>query len=159
MTFFAGLLMTLLLAPVPGALAADPDVDAALTNFQLVLESEGNLSPEFKEALGSLVSALRSERIPASPAPSGSSGLWDRIHAFGDMRLRYEHDGRRDAENRNRYRTRFRIGAEVDLGDDFTTGFRIRTGNPDDPRSPHHNFGDMLDSLAFNLDRALGTKG
>jgi hypothetical protein len=82
--------------------------------------------------------------------------LMDRIHPSGDMRLRYEWDGSRNNghTDRNRARARLRLGAGIDITDELMGGFRIRTGNSDDPNSPHQTFGNSFDSWEIALDRA-----
>ena len=43
--------------------------------------------------------------------------------------------------DRERFRLRLRLGAEMDLGDGFTAGFRIATGETDTPVSPNQSLG------------------
>ncbi len=77
---------------------------------------------------------------------------------FGDFRLRHEsryNTPRQPGHNRHRERIRFRFGANFEISDQLLVGFRARTGNPDDPNSPHHTMSDAFDSLDFNLDRAF----
>lgn len=94
--------------------------------------------------------------FPSSGAIAAVEGesLMDRIHPFGDMRLRYEWDGGRSNSDRHRARARLRIGAGIDVTDELMAGFRIRTGNSDDPNSPHQTFGGNFDSWEIALDRA-----
>ena len=106
------------------------------------------------------VIAMAMTWVPISTSAAGDQvsekSFLDRIHPFGDMRLRYEWDGGRwsGADDRNRARARFRIGAKIDVSDELQGGFRIRTGNPDDPASPHQTFGGEFDSWDISLDRA-----
>lgn len=83
-------------------------------------------------------------------------GLSSKFVLFGDLRERWQSDvNRRDGQPaRNRARTRLRLGFNYNISDDFQFGVRIRTGNPDDPRSPHQSFGNVYHSWAFALDRA-----
>ena len=85
--------------------------------------------------------------------------FWDRFHVSADGRLRYEYDGGRigGADTRHRGRARFRFGGTVDVTDEIRGGLRIRTGNSDNPNSPHQNFGSMFDSWEIALDRAFLT--
>ena len=55
--------------------------------------------------------------------------------------------------DRNRARTRLRVGATYKIRDDLVFGTRIVTGNFDDPQSPHHTFGTTFNSLRLSLDR------
>ncbi len=146
---------------VPGWAA--PPVEEALAALSAAAEQEANLSPRFREALSDVVDALRAEReeqasatVSSGPAAEGElDGLFGRIRPFGDMRLRYEHNRNQTGrDDRNRARLRLRLGAEIDLLPELVAGFRVRTGNPDDPNSPHQTFGNMFDSYDFELDRA-----
>ncbi len=156
-----------------GILAAGPslaasDLESALEALASAADSEQALSPEFRDALGGLIDALRAEAdteraAQATPAAAPASvaaaapraSLMERIQLFGDVRLRYEHDRNRPgSDDRNRARLRLRVGAEVSLHPELVAGFRVRTGDPDDPNSPHQTFDSMFDSYAFDLDRA-----
>ena len=44
-------------------------------------------------------------------------------------------------QNRNRFRLRARIGAEVDLGEGFTAGLRVATGSDDNPVTENQTLG------------------
>ncbi len=147
-----------------GPALAAADLESALEALASAAEAEENLSPEFREALGEVIDAMRAEaeagRSPlGAPAPvaaaPGRPSLLERIHPFGDIRLRYEHERNRpNQDDRNRARVRLRVGADVDLHPELVAGFRVRTGDADDPNSPHQTFGQMFDSYEFELDRA-----
>lgn len=151
----------LLFAVGAGADSTASDLDAAIEALETAAENETNLSPEFKAAVNQLADALRAhdDRSVAavSMAPEGEARktFWDRLHPYADMRIRFEQrfdqPGRRD---RNRMRSRFRIGAEYDINEEWVAGFRVRTGNPDDENSPHQTWNGTFDSWEFNLDRA-----
>src|ERR1700749_4597265 len=47
-------------------------------------------------------------------------------------------------QNREQFRFRARLGLEADLTNGFTTGFRISTGEPNSPVSPHQTFGSEV---------------
>lgn len=108
-------------------------------------------------ALAAFVSLL----APADAQQAGESWL-DRVDVFGDTRLRAEYnDVLSPSADRFRARGRFRVGAKVDLGDDLVAGFRLRTGNPEDPNSPHFDLGGTggpgsdgeFDSWEMNADQ------
>lgn len=155
-----------LLFATGSAVARDLELEAAVDEVETALEGDANLSPELKEALSNLVGVIgdRSAVDPGGYAPVSATapGFWDRVTPFADIRLRHEHDGRRGRQNRDRERVRFRFGANVDLGENWSGGFRIRTGDPSDSQSPYHNFGssnsnENFSSLEFNLDRVFLT--
>lgn len=65
-------------------------------------------------------------------------------------------------EDRQRYRLRARLGAEVDLSDGFTAGFRVATGENNSPTSPNQSMGvanqgqgGNFSKYAIWLDRAF----
>lgn len=151
------------LAPLPSSALAETDLAGALAKLEQAIEGEQNLSPEFKEALSGVVNALEEEEVRASAgvgaAGNSKKSFADRVHPYGDLRLRHEWDGRRGSENRSRERMRLRLGANVDIGERLQAGFRLRAGDPRDPQSPHHDFGRsdgrwMLGSADINIDLA-----
>lgn len=72
----------------------------------------------------------------------------------GDARFRAEfNDNAPGTTDRHRQRMRFRVGGTYRFNDEVLVGVRARTGNPDDPNSPHVDLGDGFNSLEFNLDR------
>ncbi len=65
-------------------------------------------------------------------------------------------------QNRNRFRLRARIGFDYDLGENFTTGFRVATGDSNSPTStnqsiglPYQGQGGNFSKYAIWLDRAF----
>jgi hypothetical protein len=74
---------------------------------------------------------------------------------FGDLRLRHESRYNSFGTDRDRERIRLRFGANFEFSDQLKVGFRVRSGNPDDPNSPHHTMSSAFDSIDFNLDRAF----
>ncbi len=61
-------------------------------------------------------------------------------------------------QERQRYRIRMRLGAEVDMGDGFTAGVRIGTGQDSSPVSPNQSLGASggnFSKYAIWLDRAF----
>ncbi len=60
--------------------------------------------------------------------------------------------------DRQRYRFRARIGAEMDMADGFTAGLRLATGESSSPTSPNQSFGTgagQFSKYAIWLDRAF----
>jgi hypothetical protein len=57
-------------------------------------------------------------------------------------------------EDRERQRIRFRLGLTADLGEDFSAGLRLATGNTTNPISTNQTLGNSLANDSFNLDRA-----
>ena len=65
-------------------------------------------------------------------------------------------------QNRNRFRLRARIGAGIDLGENFTTGMRVATGSDDNPVTENQTLGGANSGQGGNfakyqvwLDRAF----
>ena len=72
------------------------------------------------------------------------SALWDRVDLYGDLRLRYEldydsvrADGVTARDDRNRFRTRARLGLKIQPTDWFMFDIRGRYGDSDSQQSPH----------------------
>lgn len=80
--------------------------------------------------------------------------LLKRIHPYGDFRFREELTSAPGVPDRWRPRVRLRFGAAVELGDDLHIGFRLVTGNPDDPRTAHQTLGRGGAKFVISLDRA-----
>lgn len=76
----------------------------------------------------------------------------------GDLRLRYESDtGRQSQLNRERVRLRLRLGLRGSLSEDWSAGFRVRTGDPQTPYSGNAALFNSLgekETFGFNLDQA-----
>lgn len=114
-----------------------------------------------------LVAGLAALAHLSAPAAAQQGSSWlDRVDVFATARLRAEfNDNLAPAKDRHRLRGNFLIGANVDLGDDFDAGFRLTTGDPDNPNSPHFDLGGTggegndgeFDSFALNLDRIFLT--
>jgi len=103
----------------------------------------------------------------------------DRFEWTGDMRLRYERDSfsngnflpyqfsnelrnasiTNTTEDRNRFRVRARLGANVKISDWLSSGIRMTTGSNTDPVSPNQTLETMDSSgsskFSFALDRAF----
>lgn len=175
-----GLLMVALMggAIIPPAYGADGDaVDQALSALEEAAKEDQTLSPALRQALENLSQVMREERRERAGRPEVvredvreevSAVLKERLRGLkvsGDFRLRQETDfDRRGSElfartqpNRNRQRIRGRIGLTFDINDEWTVGTRLRTGNPDDPRSPHQTLDGVFDSFEANFDQWFAT--
>lgn len=82
--------------------------------------------------------------------------ILDRVHATGDLRLRYESIERDDKDNSYKNRYRFRVGLNVDLTDDFTFDSGMRSGYAN-PTSGNQTFEEepwsdyFMQSLRVNI--------
>lgn len=106
----------------------------------------------------------------------GSIPEWmNRISWEGDLRLRYEKDGfptgnappfvfksnvgrnaniDNTSEDRDRFRVRARLGANIKVNDWLTGGIGFTTGKIDDPVSPNQTLNSKDSKFSFALDRA-----
>ncbi len=89
---------------------------------------------------------------------AASVPLGDKLSLFGDFRLRYEMDFRKDAgvkEDRDRARIRARFGFKYAWSKNVSFGMRLRTES-DSNQSPHQTLGILgtADNSQFGLDRA-----
>lgn len=184
---FSSLLLALSLSTISIASdreMAARNANEAVQKLATTLTNNGQASPEVVKALQDLSNAVRQlteavsrqdgkleeivQKVSAEEVKEaeevdarrrGLDGFLDRFSLFGDFRLRYENDSDRDSQPaRDRERLRFRLGAEYKIHEDITVGGRLRTGNPDDPKSPHQTLGDdVLDSFEAELDRLYVT--
>jgi hypothetical protein len=79
------------------------------------------------------------------------------LSIFGDFRFRNEFNlVRSDPDDPMRYRARIRLrmGAKLKILEQLELGFRLTTGNPEDPNSPHETFTSGFSRWNFNVDRA-----
>ena len=145
----------------------------AASRVEKALDKETGLSPETRSALKGLMEALKTEpetkspfepaalarETRAGPAQKEKSKLekfLERLTPYGDFRLREEYSFNLDDQpDWNRVRVRFRLGMNYEINDEILVGVRLRTGNPDDPNSPHQTLGSVFDSFELNLDRAF----
>ena len=84
---------------------------------------------------------------------------WVQNTAFkGDFRLRYQHEERDDTGNpeRDRFRFRWRVGADSKINDQWKAGFRLASGSSD-PRSTNQTFEDQFESKSVQIDQAYAT--
>ena len=83
-------------------------------------------------------------KTPQSLGNVPETSLWDTFNVYGDLRLRYEldydsvrADGKTPRDDRNRLRTRARLGVKFSPVDWFTANLRLRYGDSNSQQSPH----------------------
>jgi hypothetical protein len=105
-----------------------------------------------------LLIAVASGAALAADGDSSKDKQWyDRIKFGGDLRLRYEgfwypeqfDDGRRD-----RFRFRLRVGMKAQVKDNLEVGFRLVSGNPDNPISDNQSFDSGFDKTTIAISDA-----
>ncbi|HVM95417.1 MAG TPA: putative porin, partial [Candidatus Acidoferrales bacterium] len=74
------------------------------------------------------------------------------ITPFGDIRVRHEGFYQQDANARNRFRTRARIGLNVSPLDELGGAVRLVTGDSNDPISTNQTLGNTFSRKSINLD-------
>jgi Putative porin len=79
------------------------------------------------------------------------------ITPFGDLRTRYEGFYANDLNARNRFRLRARLGLKVNPTPEIGAGFRLASGNADDPISTNQTFERTFTRKPLNLDQAYLT--
>ncbi len=127
------------------AISARAQDDPSARTLEEILADEPGLRAETKAALVDLDQRL-----------SESESFLEHFDFRGDFRVREEYSFKQDAlPDRNRVRIRLRFGFLAHATDELEIGVRMRTGNPEDPNSPHATLGDGFDSLDINLDRAF----
>ena len=98
----------------------------------------------WKRWLSSATALLSSGILSVSAADHPEESLWDSIDVYGDFRLRYEldydsvrADGKTSRDDRNRLRTRARLGFKLSPADWLTANLRVRYGDSNSQQSPH----------------------
>ncbi|HVN87584.1 MAG TPA: putative porin [Candidatus Binatia bacterium] len=81
----------------------------------------------------------------------------DAITPFGDIRIRDEGFYENDVDARNRERFRARIGLNINPSDEVSGGFRLATGDSNDPISTNQSFSNTFTRKSINLDQAYIT--
>ena len=76
------------------------------------------------------------------------------ITLFGDVRIRNESFFQDGTEDRIRQRFRLRFGAKVKPSDEIETGFKLASGNANDPISNNQTFTDEFDFKDINIANA-----
>ncbi|HSD09980.1 MAG TPA: putative porin [Candidatus Binatia bacterium] len=76
------------------------------------------------------------------------------ITFFGDVRIRNESFFQDGSPDRIRQRFRLRFGAKVKPTDEIETGFKLSSGNPDDPISNNQTFTDEFTPKELNIANA-----
>lgn len=78
-----------------------------------------------------------------------------KIKIHGDVRLRNQYEKRKGiSESRHRGRLRARVGMDVRVNDDISTGIGITTSNDGDPRSTNVTFTDSFERADLRIDYA-----
>ena len=76
------------------------------------------------------------------------------VTLFGDVRIRNESFFQDGTPDRIRQRFRLRIGAKIKPNDELETGFKLASGNPDDPISNNETFTDEFTFKNINIANA-----
>ncbi len=105
--------------------------------------------------------AVKEIAIEAAKAETKTSMMeipeWvEKINLKGDLRFRYQYESMDDDgdPSRHRWRVRCRLGAEVDVNEQWKAGFGLATGG-DDPRSTNVTLDDTFKSLDVRIDYAF----
>jgi hypothetical protein len=99
---------------------------------------------------------LADTSVVSKPVKKSENTLFDRIHAKGDLRIRYESIEREDKDDTYRNRYRLRLGLNVDVTDNLTLESGMRSGYAN-PTSGNQTFEDepwsdyFFQSLRFNI--------
>jgi hypothetical protein len=153
--FVAVALATLLCAGSAGAQSADALIDKLVDKGILTVREANDLREEADKGF--------------SQAYSVKSGMPDWVTAFklnGDVRLRYDgiysgvtytnSAGSQQATDRSRARYRLRFGATVTMFDNLEAGFRLTSGEGNDPISGNTTWADNGSKKFINIDQVYG---
>ena len=76
------------------------------------------------------------------------------VTLFGDARIRQESFFQDGTSDRNRQRFRLRFGFRVNPTDEIETGFKLASGNGNDPISNNQTFTDEFTFKSINIANA-----
>ena len=109
---------------------------------------------KMKGKISALILAVIIGFVLVPPAFAGVT-VGDNLTLFGDLRYRAEYDTRESKDRtRDRQRLRARFGAKYKVDDNWSMGFRFRTGDPaNNGNSPHQTLGGG-DPVSAGFDRA-----
>jgi hypothetical protein len=82
-----------------------------------------------------------------------SASLLDRVKFSADIRDRFEYIDQRGKDTRKRNRVRFRVGANMQVNEEFEIGFRLASGG-DDPTSTNQTLDGAFSTKGIQLDLA-----
>ncbi|MGH7899387.1 MAG: putative porin [Candidatus Binatia bacterium] len=123
------------------------DLEDILKEKKVIDASEANEAKAAKEA----AQASTDKAVQSIPALPGSLKM---VTLSGDVRVRNEAFFREGDEGRNRNRFRLRFGAKVKPNDETELGFRLASGNANDPISNNQTFTDSFTSKTINITNA-----
>ena len=130
-----------------------------------ILRSENKISEEKYQALMSRAKAESEQReagveaFRRDPVADVKKSIdWlNRFSFSGDVRNRFEGFFQDGVNARTRERVRLRFGATMKITDEVMAGFRLVSGDPNDPISANQTLGDAFTKKPFNLDQAYIT--
>lgn len=121
-----------------------------------ILKDKGILSDvEYNECKANLEKEEAQAEKKTTEVVASKWPKWlDMLTPFGDLRLRYEGFFEEGLPANNRFRLRARLGLLVNPTNEVQAGFRIASGNPNDPISTNQTFEKEFTRKPFNLDWA-----
>jgi hypothetical protein len=130
-----------------------------------VLRAEGKISDQKYQELMSRAKAESEQREAGVEAfrrdpikeVKGAIDWLNRFSFSGDMRNRFEGFFQDGVNARTRERIRFRFGATLKISDEVLAGFRLVSGDPNDPISANQTLGDAFTKKPINIDQAYIT--
>lgn len=104
----------------------------------------------------------KGEAMEATAAKEGESAAmapilpdWvNKLKLSGDVRVRNESFFRKDSATRVRQRFRLRFGVTAKVNSETELGFKLATGNPDDPISNNQTFDNIFDYKDISVTNA-----
>jgi len=121
---------------------------ASARDLEQILEQKGVITTE--EAKESKTSEPSKPAAPAAALPNWLG--W--ITPFGDVRVRNEAFFRKGDDDRVRQRFRLRFGLRVKPSDELEIGFKLASGNANDPISNNQTFTDEFTFKNINVANA-----
>jgi hypothetical protein len=162
------------MAQTPATQPADDDVKTTIQALQARIKDQEKRLSELeskntdvaaKQARYEETKAIMKEIMDKDGGKTGLPSWLDNLKFAGDLRLRYQYDKQGDKhvegvdqgvapKDRNRYRYRLRFGfTKAWLDDQMEIGFRLASGENDDPTSTNQTFTGDFDKKLIWIDQ------
>jgi hypothetical protein len=138
--------------------AAEDDVRTRLQDLEKKLQGYEQLKEEVERLKAQVRAeegaAKQSAKKPEAAAAPGLPSWVNWVTPFGDVRIRNESFFQDGTTDRIRQRFRLRFGAKVKPSDELELGFRLASGDADDPISNNQTFTDTFTFKDINISNA-----
>jgi hypothetical protein len=155
------LVSALIFSSTPGFAQTQADFKALESQIQALQAKVDKLQREQADSTVSYSGTAEAAKDVIQEAQIKLSSGVSELKLFGDLRFRYQGDElhpvvdvpAQATDDRNRYRFRLRIGADIQLGDQFFAGVTLATGQSAD--SNNQTYTEGYDNYSIYIDKAF----